>query len=72
MSVLNLANYLADTIRRARDTVGMAERGTIAGNSVITSRGAYSYDAACPITLYDGKNVWVQVAQDGTAVVIGD
>lgn len=72
MSVLQLGRYLATMIHTAQSTVGMAERATIAGDSVITSHGAYTYDAACPIALYDGKQVWVQIAEDGTAVIIGD
>ena len=72
MSVRDLALYLANLIQESRSRVGMAERATIAGNSVITNHGAYTYDAACPVSLYDGKSVWVQVAEDGTAVIIGD
>lgn len=71
-SVQQLATMIAAAIKRANDTTGMAERGVISGGTVITSRGVYSYDAACPISLYDGKQVWLQVTADGTAVIIGD
>ena len=70
MSMQALANFLADILNR--DDVGVAERGTIAGDSVVTSRGSYSYELACPVNVYDGKEVWVQIAEEGIAVVIGD
>jgi len=70
MYIEQLANYLAQCMNK--DDVGMAERGVISGSTVVTDTGSYYYEAACPIDLYTGKQVWVQVAEDGTAVIIGD
>lgn len=72
MSVQQLARFLADIVVTAQSKNGVAERGVISGASVVTDRGVYTYDAACPIDLYEGKTVWVQVAEDNTAVIIGD
>lgn len=72
MSEINrLASVIAAAVKQANSTVGMAERGTISGTSVITSHGAHPYDLACPVNVYDGREVWVQLTEDGTAVVIG-
>lgn len=72
MSVQQLASVIAAAVKQANSTVGMAERGTISGTSVVTNHGAYTYSLACPINVYDGKVVWLQVTEDGTAVIIGD
>jgi len=72
MSVQKLANLIATAVKEARSTVGAAERATVSGESVVTSHGVYGYDLACPINIYDGKVVWVQISQDGTAVIVGD
>lgn len=72
MSVERLASVIAAAVKKANSTVGMAERGVISGTSVITNHGAYTYDCACPVNLYDGKQVWIQVTESGTAVIIGD
>lgn len=72
MSVQRLANIIATAVAEARSTVGKAERATVSGDSVVTNRGSYSYDLVCPINLYDGKSVWIQVTEDGRAIIIGD
>lgn len=72
MSVQKLANVIAKAVNEARSTVGMAERATVSGDVVVTGHGVYAYDCICPITLYEGKPVWIQVTQDGNAVIIGD
>lgn len=72
MSVQILANVIADAVNRANSTIGMAERGTISGTNVITSHGAYAYDTCCPVDIYEGKEVWVQITYDGNALIIGD
>lgn len=72
MSVQRLATVIATAVRTAQSTVGMAERATVSGDTVVTDHGVYTYDAACPVNLYDGKSVWIQVTEDGTAVIIGD
>ena len=72
MSVQQLANTIAAAIKEARSTVGMAERAVISGSTVVTNHGVYTYDSACPLNLYEGKTVWVQITEDGIAVIIGD
>ena len=72
MSVQNLANMIAAAVKKANDKTGMAEKGIITGDRVVCEGGAFSYDAACPVNLYDGKQVWVQRTADGIAVIIGD
>ena len=72
MSVHALAVYLAEQIKKAQDNSGVAERAVVSGSTVVTGHGAYAYDLACPVNMYDGKTVWVQLSNDGTAVVIGD
>lgn len=72
MGVQQLANVIATAVKTATDTIGMAERGIISGGTVVTTHGIYKIASACPINLYDGRQVWVQVSEDGrTAVVIG-
>lgn len=71
-SIQELANVIAKAVREARSTVGMAERATVAGDTVVTGHGAYAYDLVCPINVYDGKQVWIQVTQDGNAIIVGD
>lgn len=72
MSVQRLANLIATAVKIATSTIGMAERGIISGGTVVTTHGVYKIASACPINLYDGRQVWVQVTEDGkTAVVIG-
>lgn len=71
-AVQQLATVIANAVQQANSAIGMAERGTISGETVVTNHGVYSYDAACPVALYDGKQVWLQVTADGTAVIIGD
>ena len=72
MSVQQLANVIATAVKEARSTIGMAERGVISGNTVTTNHGVFTYSVCCPIQIYDGKMVWLQVCEDGTAVIIGD
>lgn len=71
-AVQQLATLIATAVREAKSTVGMAERATVSGDTVVTGHGAYAYDVCCPINLYDGKQVWIQVTEDGNAVIIGD
>ena len=72
-AVQKLAETIALAVKEATSTIGMAERATVSGDIVITSHGAYPYATACPINLYDGKQVWVQITADkATAVIIGD
>lgn len=72
MSVQRLATVIATAVKTARDTVGKAERATISGSSVVTSHGVYGFVCCCPVDIFDGKQVWVQIADDDTAVIIGD
>ena len=73
MSVQHLAGVIANAIKIANDTIGMAERGIVNGDTIVTNHGVYKIAMACPINIYDGKQCWVQVSEDGkTAVVIGD
>lgn len=72
MSVQQLANLIATAVAQANSTVGMAERAVVSGGVVTTNHGSYAYDVVCPITLYDGKEVWIQVTQSGNAIIIGD
>ena len=72
MSVQRLANYIATAVKTAKSTVGKAERATVKGGSVATNHGVYGYVCVAPINLYDGKQVWIQIAEDNTAVIIGD
>jgi hypothetical protein len=72
MSVQQLASVIATAVKTATSTIGMAEKGIISGGTVVTTHGVYKIASACPINLYDGRQVWVQVTDDGkTAVVIG-
>lgn len=72
MSVQQLASVIATAVKTATSTIGMAERGIISDGTVVTTRGVYRIATACPINLYNGRQVWVQVSEDGkTAVVIG-
>ena len=72
MSVQQLASVIATAVKTATSTIGMAEKGIISGGTVVTVHGVYRIASACPINLYDGRQVWVQVSEDGkTAVVIG-
>ena len=72
MSVQHLASLIATAVKKATDTVGMAEKGIISNGTVVTTHGVYKIAAACPLNLYEGRQVWVQVTEDGkTAVVIG-
>ena len=70
--VQRLATLIATAVQKANSTVGMAERGIISGGRVVANSGTYNYDAACPLNLYDGKQVWIQVTEDGIALIIGD
>ena len=72
MSVQKLANTIAKAVFEARSTVGMAERATVSGDMVVTGHGVYAYDCVCPINLYNGKMVWIQVTDAGNAIIIGD
>lgn len=70
-NVQQLANIISNAVHEAQSTRGAAQRGTIAGASVLVNGRAYSYEAVCPIALVDGKAVWVQVAENDVAVIIG-
>lgn len=72
MSVQQLAIFLGECLKQVRDKTGMAELATISGDNVVTSHGVYTYDSTIPAPLYNGKQVWVQISEDGTAVIIGD
>lgn len=72
MGVQQLASVIATAVKTATSTIGMAEKGIISGGTVVTTHGVYKIASACPLNLYDGRQVWVQVTEDGkTAVVIG-
>ena len=72
-AVQQLATLIATAVREANSTIGMAERATVSGSNVVTNHGVYPYDVVAPINLYDGKSVWIQVAESGdVAVIIGD
>ena len=72
MSVQRLADLIASAVIYANSTRGMAERAIVSGDTVVTTHGAYAYDVVCPINLYDGKEVWIQLTEDDIAVIIGD
>lgn len=72
MNVESLANLIAHSIKEAKSKIGMAERAIVSGDTVTTTHGVFAYDVVCPVDLYDGKEVWIQISEDGTAVIIGD
>ena len=72
MGVQELANVIATAVREARSTKGMAQKGVISGDRVIGDNGTYVYDAVCPITLYDNKQVWYVLSDTNVAVIVGD
>ena len=71
-NVHRLAQIIATAIDKANSTVGMAERCIVAGDRVIGESGTYTYDPACPVNLYDGKQVWGVLSESGTMVIVGD
>lgn len=71
MSVQQLANVIATAVNYVNSTRGMATRGIIAGDTVSCDGGTYAYDLACPINLYDGKEVWCVEADSGVMVIVG-
>lgn len=71
-AVQQLASTIANAVKKANSTVGMAEQAVVSGGSVVTSHGIYSYTLCCPIDIYDGKTVWIQITDSGDAVIIGD
>lgn len=71
MSVEALANRLAKMIQEANNTRGMAELGVYEGGQVTTASGTYAAIKAVPCNLYEGKQVWVQVTAEKTAIIIG-
>ena len=65
---------LCAALRSARTTKKepqMAERGRIAGKSVVVKNREYRLAIAIDAPLKDGDAVWVQFAEGNTAVVIG-
>ena len=72
MSVQALADVIAGAIKTARDTTGKAQHGVYSGGMVTVDTGCYSAVKAVPVNLYEGKQVWVQISAEGTAVIIGE
>lgn len=72
MSVERLAATVAEAIRKISDTRGVAEYGVYSSGQVTISSGTFPAVKAVPVNLYDGKQVWVQLTESGTAVIIGD
>lgn len=72
MSVQKLADVIATAVAEARSTRGMAEIGVVNGSNIVTNRGIFPYDLAVDIALYDGKQVWVQMSEEGIAVIVGE
>ncbi len=72
MSVQRLANTIAKAVQEATSKRGMAELATVSDDIVITPHGAYGFDTCCPVNLYNGKTVWIQLTEQGNAVIIGE
>ena len=72
MSVETLARTIRTAVDIARNTNGKARKGIYTAGVINCDGTAYSAVCAVPINLYDGKSVWVQVADNGVAVIIGD
>lgn len=70
--VQRLAQVIATAVRTATETRGMCERGIINGSNVVCNSGNFAYTSAVDINLFNGKQVWGQVAEDGTFVIVGD
>lgn len=71
-AVQELADLIANAVRAAQNTVGMIERGTVSGTNVVTNNGVYAYDLTCPINVYEGKQVYGMVSDEGVFVIVGD
>lgn len=71
MSVDALTTRIAKALREISSTRGKAELGVYSGGQVTTASGTYAAVKAVPVSLYEGKQVWVQVTADGTAIIIG-
>lgn len=70
--VNGLAEALRAGIKRARENAEQkAQRGVIEGGKVRIGARSYPMKAAVDADTGDGSRVWVQIARDGTAVVIG-
>ena len=72
MSVESLARTIRTAVDIARNTNGKAQKGVYSGGVVNCNGTTYSAICAVPINLYNGKAVWVQVTDNGVAVIIGD
>ena len=59
------------TIAAYQQKCGKAAQGRIQGQSVLVDGKLYPFDVAVPVTISDGKYVWVHIS-DNKAVVIGD
>lgn len=59
------------TIAAYQQKCGKAARGRIQGAAVSVDGKLYPFDVAVPVTITDGKYVWVHIS-DNRAVVIGD
>lgn len=60
-----------EKIAKYQEKCGRAAQGRIQGQSVLVDGKFYPFDVAVPITIVDGKSVWVHIS-DNRAVVIGD
>lgn len=72
MGVQQLASLIQEAIIAAKGK-GQAKRAIYMGNNTVNVNGqVYQSVLAVPITLWQGKQVWVQITENGTAVIIGD
>lgn len=71
MSVKLLAETIAK-MRKAGNNTGIAQRGVYSGGSVITEQGTFPAIKAVPVNLYNGKQVWVQITAEKSAIIIGE
>ena len=72
MGVRQLADVIQMAIEAAK-AKGRAKRAIYNGNNSVNVDGqVYQSVSAVPVNLYSGKQVWVQITANGTAVIIGD
>ena len=68
-----LAEALRTGRKRARENAEQkAQRGVIEDGRVHIGARSYPMKAAVDADTSDGSRVWVQIARDGTAVIIGE
>lgn len=72
MSVQRLANTIAQAVKYVQDTRGKAQHGVYNNGMVTLDTGTIPATKAVPINLYNGKQVWVQVTNGNTAIIIGE